>query len=598
VRRLASVEGYNVSGFILPFDQAALYNIIAELLAGETIAHLKHIRSVSSAYSRRVAKAAAASARANDIRVNARMLERIFKSDDFWDALSINDTAALEALLAPVIEDKADEEEPAALVAAELILAAVQQLPTDQRLQVSQLYQLRSKLGEIHASIQELRSSASGGFHVISQQGYLNDASNDRSGLQPSMRLASTSLTMKAVEICLIQLVSLQYPWGEWSDRRTELESIIAERLPRQGALIPKPNVARTLFALEALDLAGGGDITQARRRGLEWMRSNIGDGWFWEWAEGQTSHSETRIPEAVRRADIRHTAQALTALSRWEQSRDPLASLVRSVSMSILPNSGFWPNNPRGETPRLLSTVYAVEALERIINNVFRLPLSDIVDRDDASRARSSLRQGLGALLDDCEQGEGLLGSVTSSPNPYLTGLALFRLGYLANKHSELAELITLMVNGLFKTVQEFGWEDSSVPPPLRPATRLRTTLRCSAGLARTNSAGVSVPPALLEHSAGLAEKLVTSSREDDLDSPDYACGLISVRLLRSDLTWDILSDSLRNKIELEHGKHIGAWRKDIQSLTRRVRPLAELDIPGYEQVLKEYQARLSSLF
>jgi len=58
-----------------------------------------------------------------------------------------------------------------------------------------------------------------------------------------------------ACQTALTELLTLQYPWGEWSDRRTRLESIIAEREPHRGPEGPKPNVARTLFALDVLDL-------------------------------------------------------------------------------------------------------------------------------------------------------------------------------------------------------------------------------------------------------------------------------------------------------------------------------------------------------
>jgi hypothetical protein len=213
------------------------------------------------------------------------------------------------------------------------------------------------------------------------------------------------------------------------------------------------------------------------------------------------------------------------------------------------------------------------------------------------ATRARSALRQGLGALLDDCERGRGLLGSVTSSPNPYLTGLALFRLGYLADRHSDLAELVALMVDGLSRSFQEYGWEDFSVPVQVRPATRLRTILRCAAGLARASTTSINIPDDLLENSVYLTETLVTSSGKNDLDSPDYACGLISILLVRTDVDLDSMLDDIRAENQIERSRHIEDWRKEIQSLVGRLRPLSELGIPGYKEVIDEYQNRLMTL-
>ncbi len=587
-----------MTALFLPFDQATLYNIVAELLAGETIGWLKQRRRAKQSYVSQVAEETAAKARAHGVNVEPKSLVALLKNDAFWDDLSADDTRALGLHLLPLIptEDNPNQDEAAALLAAELVVAAVRHLPYEQRVQLRQLNRLESRLDNIHSSIQEIQAQISAGFSAVVQLLQEDNADIYSQGDQ-NTSIALTAWSKPAAVVCLAQLFRLQYPWGEWSDRRTELESFIAERRPRPGTAIPKPNVARTLFALEALDFFDGHDVDLARSLAINWMKSSVADGWFREWSEGQTSHSETQLPELVRRADVRHTAQVLTAFSRWQDSRDPLAGLIRSVSGSILPDSGFWPNNPRGTTPRLLASVYAVEALQTVTTHVFRLPLSDLVDRSEENGARRALRRGVGALLSDCEQGDGLVGNITSRPNPYLTGLALFRLGYLARRGSDLAELAELMVDGLLRFAQEYGWEDFSVPRSVRSRTRLRTTLRCAAGLSRASNAGINVPSALLEHALQLVELLITSEPQEVLDSPDYACGLISILLSRRDVTSLETLDSIQEENPAERSERLFLWRSELESLMGYLRTLAELDIPGYRDAADEYQTRLESL-
>jgi hypothetical protein len=587
-----------MSGIFLPFDQATLYNIVAELLAGQTIDWIKQGRRSKKSYIHQVAQETVANARARGITVELKPLTQLLSSDDFWDEVAINKAHALRLRLKPLVvaEDSPSQDEAAVLLAADLMLAAVRRLPFEQRIQVNQLSSLQTTLDSMHQRIQGMQAEISAGFSVVAD--LLREGKRPRQALKDQdTRLQPSAWSKPAATLSLTQLLHLQYPWGEWSDRRTELESIIAERRPKAWASVPKPNVARTLFALEALESFSGAPIDRARSQAVEWMKSSITTGWFREWSEGQTSHSETQLAEIVRRADIRHTAQVLTACSRWQESRDPLARLIHNISTSILPDSGFWPNNPHGTTPRLLASVYAVEALQTVASNGFRLPLSDLVDKAEENSARRALRRGVGALLSDCEQGNGLVGGITSVPNAYLTGLALFRLGYLAQKGSDLAELTELMAEGLLGCAREYGWDDASVPPSMRARTRLRTTLRCAAGLSRANQAGVKVASALLEHAVRLCEILICSEKQELLDSPDYACGLISILLACKGMSPSDIYGSIEEEDPGERSERFMTWRTELELLISNFKPLADLSIPGYREVVDEYEARLYSL-
>ena len=174
------------------------------------------------------------------------------------------------------------------------------------------------------------------------------------------------SSTKRALFKAFVKLLSLQCPWGEWSDRRTTIEATMAERSAR-GAAGPKPNLARTLFALEAIEKLDYPEMWIHKRKAFEWINSGIRHGWYEEWTAAQTFDSEVGLPSLYLRRDTRHTAQSLIANYKWNGHRDPLALLTKNCAGASL-ESGFWPETPRETNPRLLATVYSVEALGQSI--------------------------------------------------------------------------------------------------------------------------------------------------------------------------------------------------------------------------------------
>jgi hypothetical protein len=129
----------------------------------------------------------------------------------------------------------------------------------------------------------------------------------------------------------------------------------------------PKPNMARTLFSLEALQpfLARGAAQTRFQSA-LRWVRQGISEGWYHEWAPSQTIDSDDHTPSITRRRDIRHTAQAAVVLCKWSPSDALIPGLIRSITCPRL-DKGLWPEAPNLVTPRLLATVYAIEALGHV---------------------------------------------------------------------------------------------------------------------------------------------------------------------------------------------------------------------------------------
>ncbi len=396
----------------------------------------------------------------------------------------------------------------------------------------------------------------------------------------------------------LERLLALQYPWGEWSDHRTELESRIAERQPRSSMEVPKPNVARTLFSLEAT--AGGTSnlLAGSRRNAIDWMVGGLSDGWYWEWQMVATPHSESTVPELRKRADIRHTAQVASAIARWGKAPDPLGGLVRSISGSAISESGFWGDTPGSNEPRILATVYAVEALGCLSNRAFGIGFDEILDANGTNQARSALRRGLGALLSDVETGDGLLGAANGRrANPYISSLALLRLGPLAHANGDADELVAHLVNGLQQSSNEWGWEDESVNGNLRPLTRNRTTLRAAAALARTASIGVSVPPHLIDLVLSRAIQLASPTSGSPLDSPDLACCLICISALYPSISLDEYASEPSALSKAMRAQNTAKWAANTEKLLKGLSFGRELGIAGYDQAWREVSAHLAWL-
>jgi hypothetical protein len=585
-------------GLILPFDQAEFYNLVAEVLASEALSLVLRRRTQKRDYAYRVAQSAVAALRDAGLSVDQAELEELIRGSELWTALAEADATSIEQQLSPLLDDQqvlATHMTASALIAGELLTAAINELPADQRLLLLNVQRLRSATQAVFTQLVDVHKDLHERFDRV--QALLEIPADPSSASIPSLTLVPSPFTTNAARIALVELLALQWPWGEWSDRRTELESVMAERRHSAVRGMPKPNMARTLFALEAISDFGGARVDQARKHALSWIRVNVENGWFWEWAAGQSEHSETSFPEAVRRADVRHTAQALTAMVRWQKGRDGLVDCCRSLVGAQLGN-GYWPNNRNGLHPRVLASVYAIEALAGLAGNDFRLPLGDLMDRPDALALRRALRLGAETLLQACEVGEGLLGAPSAPENPYLTGLALFRLARGTTASAELSQLCTLMASGLLRTASATGWEDSSVPPTLRSRTRIRATLRCAAGLSLAANNGIDVPPDLVQHAISLVEAILLNNMSGMLDSPDFACALIALQsVYPKDLFDDDITSRLGADADARRRPYALIWMSEIENLIESWGAFKALNVPGYQDLSAEYEEHLYQL-
>jgi hypothetical protein len=151
-------------------------------------------------------------------------------------------------------------------------------------------------------------------------------------------------------------------------------------------------------------------------------------------------------------------------------------------------------------------------------------------------------------------------------------------------------------LIDGLAKTAELYGWEDTSIPPTLRAATRRRTTLRCAAGLTLSVGAGIGIPTELISHAVSLVERYVLNTLATELDSPDYACAVVAlVSAYDADLNRCLPAALTHANLRSDRNKE--GWASEIWALLEQWRKLAGLNIPGYSEVVREYEDKLHML-
>jgi hypothetical protein len=385
-----------------------------------------------------------------------------------------------------------------------------------------------------------------------------------------------------AFQIALVKLLSLQYPWGEWSDSRTVLESKIAERNPYRGIAGPKPNVARTLFALEALEYFKFSEIDERKKQAFIWISKNITEGWYLEWVSSQAFDSESDLPSLIKRKDIRHTAQATSVFCRWGHEREPLAYLLPNIIDSMLDN-GLWSDTPGEKTPRLLSTIYSIEALGYAISGKFRIPITDLLNKTVVNELQFSFRRSIAAIHREADNGDGLLGYSFSKPTPYLTGLALFRLAPLGNLNEELSNLVLKLIQGITNSVEDNGWVDLSVGNEHKLATLKRTTLRIAAGIQLARKEGFAVSSDILALLNKLIPEFINEPQGSTLDSPDFACTIIYLLPI---IKKDFDLKSIINVVKSNTFKFYKHWINDYEKYVSDLSTGVELGLPGYAEL------------
>jgi hypothetical protein len=351
-----------------------------------------------------------------------------------------------------------------------------------------------------------------------------------------------------------------------------------------RGVEGPKPNVARTMYSLEAIEPFLGGN-SRYHQRAADWIKNNINNGWFREWTLGATRDSETSIPNLVYRKDVRHTAESITILSRRQKERSPLDKLINNISSSSL-DSGYWPATPNGTDPQLLATVYSIEALGRVINGDFRLSLNDLLSNESVNKVRSAFRRGHIRLENDCDKGDGLLGGDINNKSPYLTGIALYRLAPVAEEIDGIERICERMVKRLLELKREDGWRNTAVPADVRDETVKRTTLRVAAGLFRARQADIWIDEDPWRNIQEMVSDYITGQEVLELDAPDHACLLLVLTKENNDYQSEIDIGMIEDEANELKSQYVEHWKTNFEEYLSRLEEGRTYGIKGYDEL------------
>lgn len=388
-------------------------------------------------------------------------------------------------------------------------------------------------------------------------------------------------------------LLANQLPWGEWSDRRTPVEMRAAERIPFRGFSGPKPNVARTLFAIEALQ-SSAPTFKRAIEAATYWVLSNVSGGWFREWTTGPAIDSDDLYPAIFRRPDIRHTAQALTIACSATSGRQLIEEMIVNLT-TCQRDDGFWGDDPTSSQARLLSTVYAAAALGKLQTPDGRAATQNLIGERLLVKASAAFSKSIAALTFEALKGGGLLGEGFTGRSPYITGLALFRLASLGFNFNRVAELIELLLEGISASrLSAGGWTDSALPPEHQEQTRIRTNLRIAAGVSLCEGE-VPIP-------SGVGDELQTALKEamavtDTLDTPDLACLIIACRSKREQY-WMRVEEAVDfSSVHDRRTRNAQRWVQEFRIHEESLRQATAAGTIESQEIATEFAGKLKQL-
>ncbi len=394
---------------------------------------------------------------------------------------------------------------------------------------------------------------------------------------------------------CLQKLISLQYPWGEFSDVRTSKELRAAER--PGSYIVPKPNVARTLFTIEALKELDKELFKLQIQSALKWVSQCIVDGWFKEWLPGPVPDSESSEPVLRKQPSVRHTAQAGIIHVQFPKKD---GSLMRGILENILKSQfsqsqfellGAWPENPNDTNPAFFSTFYALEFLSRIVEGQFHLDVDDLI-RNGKTRVKNALTLGFNWLSRDITRGNGLGGASTGGASSYWTAMMLYRLGW--KFLGEYLEVRGKIVEALERSYHSFGWYHEPRGRPRDKRSKLRYNIRVLAGLCAIGKEGLGYEYQLIRK----AGQITTDSFDLQVaDTPDYALIVQIATWLGKDDAKRTLVDSYKPYPGRLRQNRLEKWCRRFSLVRESLQRLKDQGIPDYSDAYEEVDNKVQML-
>jgi hypothetical protein len=326
-------------------------------------------------------------------------------------------------------------------------------------------------------------------------------------------------------KLALQKMLDYQMPTGEWGYHSVSFE----DRYKRVGqgeyarpqylSLFRKPNAYRTLTAMEILRDYCGRMFDSRIHKAVAWFKQNLSSGWFSEWDISVACPIPDRpdIPYIEKTPDIRHTAQALLGLLKFD--RNPGPELPKGLC-NILDHqfeNGMWPRKPgldRGV--EILRSVCCADLLFHATDYRYRKKLSRLGLNDGFSqKAQVALDLTCAWLVHYAEQHGGLWA------DEYQTAEVLERLGPWLIADKRYAHSVESAVAALLGRMTTEGWTNSSIPSPQRrEVSRYETTVRVCASLCMIQSGRLWGPEEGLQP---VRSYLHEHFQPDVIDASDY---------------------------------------------------------------------------
>ncbi|UCC64702.1 MAG: hypothetical protein JSV36_06565 [Anaerolineae bacterium] len=414
-------------------------------------------------------------------------------------------------------------------------------------------------------------------------------------------------------KLALQKILDYQMPTGEWGYYSLSLKHRY-QRVKREEYTRPeylhlfrKPNVYRTLTAMESLRDYCGNMFNSRIRMAIAWLNQNLYSGWFIEWDSFGSGFFPNRIdlPHVEKAPDIRHTAQALLGLLKFDRhpNREFLKGLYNILNHQF--ESGMWPRKPGFNHVEIFRSVCCADLLFHATDYRYRRKLSKLgLDNDFIQKARVALDRTCAWLVDCAEKHNGLW------MDEYQTAMVLERLGRRLLADRRYYSTVELAVGALLERMIDEGWTNSAiVKPEIRysEVSRYETTVRVCASLCVVRGDKLWIPDEVLEPVRGY---LYERFRPDVIDASDYRYFLqifypdsYQFRSVTQpenffdcfDRNQAVLLSSNPSRDSLL--RTMSLWVSDCLGRLERLAEGKALGLPGYDQAYLEKEDELLSI-
>ena len=331
----------------------------------------------------------------------------------------------------------------------------------------------------------------------------------------------------KDITIFAIQkILDFQMPTGEWGYYDVNFRNRY-ERVKRSDyisdarlRLFRKPNVYRTLTALEVLGHYCKNKFNARTQKGVAWIKRNLSSGWFIEWDEFSSGPFPDRndLFHIEKAPDIRHTAQALLTLLKFDRTPGPELSKGLYNILNSQFETGMWPRKPGFNGTEIFRSVCCADLLWHALDYKNKEKLTRLgIKEDFFQKARLALDRTCAWLVTCAEKSGGLW------EDEYQTAMVLERLGRRLLTDSRYASSVNRAVTVLLDQINNGGWTNSSIRDHkirFSDTSRYETTIRIQASLQIIQGGNYWLPEKKMQP---VLDYLKNSFEPDKIDASDY---------------------------------------------------------------------------